>query len=45
MEAMNIVLKFLDDRILSEPKPLKWRKGKFGILFLFFLMPQTSFPR
>ena len=30
---MKIVLKFLDHRPLTEPKPLKWRNGKLGFVF------------
>lgn len=33
METIQIVPKFLDHRTLSAPKPLKGRKGKFGVLF------------
>lgn len=31
---MKIVPKFLDHRTLFVPKPLKQRKGKFGVAFL-----------
>lgn len=34
MDSMEIVLRFLDHRTLSVPKPLKGAKEEFGVAFL-----------
>lgn len=33
MDTIKIVPKFLNYRTFSVPRSLKWRKGKFGVVF------------